>query len=283
MLFIRQARYKITVTANLIYSIGCVLLPILAFYCTVDNGLIKGMVMAKLVACLYFFYYIKKNNFRHVRHIKPIFLIRVLIRYSDFFKFALPGNVLNTLATNAPSFLLNYFYGMSVTGYYSMANRCVGLPIALASKSAGDVFKQEASKAYQQYKECYKIFNHVMKLLIKGSIAYSLLIVLFAPIVIVFVLGEQWRVAGEYAQLLVLVGATGLVYSPLSSIFDLAVREFEYMILQAFSLVLVVTALLLSGKYFIVEYTLFIYSLAISVINITGLIYCRGISKGENR
>ena len=283
MLFIRQAHYKITVTANLIYSIGCVLFPILYFYCDFENGLIKGMVISKLVACVYFLCYIRKGVFKYCKHIKFYYLIRVLVRYSDFFKFALPGNVLNTLAANAPAFLLNFFYGMTVTGYYSMANRCVGVPITLALKSVGDVFKQEASKVYQQYNECYDVFSRVMKLLVKCSIGYSLIILSAAPLVFSFVLGEQWRIAGEYAQLLVLVGTTGLVYTPLSSVFDLAIREYEYMVLQAISLLLVVTTLVLSGKYLSVDYTLFIYSLAISIINIAGVIYCREISKGEKK
>ncbi|WP_027396879.1 lipopolysaccharide biosynthesis protein [Anaerovibrio lipolyticus] len=283
MLFIRHACYKITVTANLIYSIGCVALPILAYYCSADNGLIKGMVIAKFIACLYFLYNIKKIGLKIYRHVNVNYYIRILVRYSDFFKFALPGNVLNTLSANAPAFLLNYFYGMNVTGYYSMANRCVGLPIALASKSVGDVFKQEAGKAYQLYGECYSIFSRVMIMLIKGSAVYSLVILLLAPYIFTIVLGEQWKIAGVYAQLLVLAGATGLIYSPLSSIFDLAVREYEYMILQLFSLILVVMALLCSGKFFRVEYTLFIYALAISIINIAGIIYCREISKGEKK
>lgn len=280
MLLIRQALYKNTVVSNLIYSVGCVVLPILFVHFSINDGLIKGMVISKIIACLYIVLYVKRLNFKYNRRMNVCFFIRVLKRYDVFLKYALPGNILNTLASNAPAFFLSNFYGMAVTGYYSMASRCVMLPIALASKSVGDVFKQEASKVYQQFNECHIIFNHVMKILLKGSFMYSLFILFLAPLIVVLLLGEEWRTTGEYIRFLLLVGATGLVYSPLSSIFDIAAREYEYMILQGCSLVLVVIVLFICGHNLSVELTLSFYSLAVSIVNIAGLMYCKRISKG---
>ncbi len=279
MWFVRQAQYKRTVTANVINAIGCVGLPLFIFYIGVDYGLIKGMAIAKILAIGYLCYNAKGVIIKYYKIINMRCIFRVLRRYNAFVKYALPGNVFNNIAAQVPSFLLNYFYGVTVTGYYSMANRCISLPTALAARSVGDVFKQEASYNYQQKGDCLSIYSKVSSLLVKGSIVYAVLVLALAPVVFSVVLGSQWQEAGKYAQLLVLAGATSWVYSPLSSIYVLTVKVREYMILQIISLSLIVTVFVLSGRFLSVEYTLLLYSLAISVVQIAGVIYGRRIAK----
>ncbi len=279
MWFVRQARYQKTVTSNVVNAVGCVLLPILFFYCGINQGLIKGMVIAKILATGYMCYYMRNDCFKYYGIMSISSLKRVLRQYNAFVKYALPGNVFNNIASQIPSFLLNYFYGVTVTGYYSMANRCINLPIALAAKSVGDVFKQEASFQYQQTGDCLSIYSKVSSLLLKGSIIYTVVVLALAPTVFSLILGSQWYEAGTYAQLLVLAGATGLIYSPLSSIYVLTVKVREYMILQIISLSLIVVVFVISGSLLSVEYTLLLYSIALSVVQIGGVLYGRKIAK----
>ena len=160
-----------------------------------------------------------------------------------------------------------------------MATRCISLPTALASKSVGDVFKQEASSNYQQTGDCLSVYSKVSSLLIKCSIIYTILVLALAPSLFSIVLGADWYEAGRYAQLLVLAGATGLVWSPLSSIYVLTVKVREYMILQLVSLILTATTFVLLGKILSVEYTLVCYSVVISLVRIVGMVYGKKIAK----
>lgn len=279
--FVRQACYKLTMVSNIIYTIGCIFIPLVCFFLNITNGLIIGMIISKFISILYLLYFYKKSGFSIKHSFSLRFYIRILIRYKDFIRYALPGNLLDVLAVNAPAFLLNYFYGVTVTGYYSMTTRCISLPVSLAAKSIGDVFKQEASKTYNRQRECYAIYQQVMQMMIKGSIVYALLIITLAPIAFSVILGEQWRSAGEYAQLLVLAGGSSLVYSSLCSIYLFAVRVREYLILQVFSLMLVTIILYLGGCLLSVEYTLFIYSIGIALVNVIGMVIGKKIAKGE--
>lgn len=279
MWFVRQAQYSKTVTSNVINAMGCIIFPILLYYVGVDVGLIKGMVIARAITIGYMFYYMREAGRKYYGIISIKSFIRVLRKYNAFVKYALPGNVFNNIASQVPSFLLNYFYGVTVTGYYSMANRCVSLPTALAAKSVGDVFKQEASLQYQQTGDCLSIYSKVSSLLLKGSIIYTVLVVALAPALFSLILGSQWYEAGTYAQLLVLAGATGLIYSPLSSIYVLTVKVREYMILQIISLCLIAVVFVISGTLLSVEYTLLLYSVVLSSVQIAGVLYGRKIAK----
>jgi len=138
-------------------------------------------------------------------------------RYKKFPLFSLPADGINSIANHLPNILLNNFFGSSVVGYYSLTQRVLGLPVTFVSSAMTDVFRERASSDYREKGNCRGIFVETFKYLSIFSIVPFLLLFLFAPVVVPFILGDQWVAAGEYIRILSLMFMFRFIASPLSS------------------------------------------------------------------
>jgi O-antigen/teichoic acid export membrane protein len=144
-------------------------------------------------------------------------LINTAKEYKKFPLLSLPADGINSFANQLPNILLNNFFGSSVVGYYSLTQRVLGLPITFVSSAMTDVFREKASSDYREKGNCRGIFIETFKYLSLFSIIPFLLLFLFAPTIVPFILGDQWIAAGGYIRILSLMFMFRFIASPLSS------------------------------------------------------------------
>ena len=53
------------------------------------------------------------------------------IKYKNFPLFSSWSTLANTISPQVPTFLLAYYYGTSVVGYFSLANQVVNMPMGI--------------------------------------------------------------------------------------------------------------------------------------------------------
>lgn len=184
-----------------------------------EMGLMLGLLVGQIVGVMILIYRFFFNSNRSIGMPGTGNFRRLAIKYKYLFIFSTPSELINGFINQAPIFLLQTFSGIGAVGNFAMTQRLLGLPQLFLSATITDVFKQKASKAYHDTGNCRKIFSKTLKTLgAIGFLPFALLII-FAPDVIVFVFGPQWRLAGVFAQCLGVMYYLRFIVAPLSYVY----------------------------------------------------------------
>lgn len=282
MWFVREKEYYIISRGLVVFSLCnialCLILYVLP-HC--ENALIVAVILARLVVVLYFLYFFIKKYRKYIKLMQLKKIIKIGEKYNNFPKYMIFGSGVDALSSSMPTFLLNNFFGIINTGYYSLANQCLNIPSSLVSKSIGDVFRQEASRIYQKEKKCTKFYLENLKILVKVSLFFSCVIFFFAPDIFSVIFGEQWRVSGEYAKILVLMFGFGIIASPLSNIYVIAQQQRIYTGIQGLYFLSALLSFMIGGYVFLnIVVTLVFLSISFALISVISIFYGKKIAEG---
>ncbi len=171
-------------------------------------------------------------------------------KYSKFPKLILPGQLLNTFNANLTTFIFLTFFSVTELGYYSMALMILILPSLVITNSVKDVFRKKANEIFLKEGNCIAVYNKTLFILAFISFFGFSVFYFIAPTMFSFVLGEQWYMAGKYAQILSPMVAISFVTEVGASMFVIAEKMKEALVWQIGYLVLTVSSLLLGYYYF---------------------------------
>ena len=157
-------------------------------------------------------------------------LKRCAVRFSEFPLYTMPGQLLNTIGQALPVLFIAHFFNKAEVGYFSMALTLFAIPINVVGSAVRDVYRQRANEEYMSGGTCLASFNKVMKILLAVGIGAFLLFEWFLPQLMALFLGQQWFVAGRYAQILAPAMVLMFVSTSLSGLFIVAgkLRQFFY-------------------------------------------------------
>jgi O-antigen/teichoic acid export membrane protein len=211
----RQKKYRNMAGNKLLQAGGVSLVQLLVSYVN-SAGLIIGSVVGHLLSTLFVVKRSKLNfNVFNWKEIK-----RLGVRHRDYPLFQAPFSMLNSLSTQAPIFFITKFFEASIVGFFSMVIKILSAPAALIAKSIGQVFFQRISEHARQSPELLMgdILHVALKLLVIALLVFSPVLFL-GPEIFSVVFGEEWVLAGEFAQVLVFAVVVKFVVSPLSIVF----------------------------------------------------------------
>jgi O-antigen/teichoic acid export membrane protein len=204
-----------------------------------SGGLIIADTIGQFIAGSYvFFRSLKYDRFR-IKSISAARMKAMAKRYVQFPKFNVVSGFFEKGAGQIPVILLSSFFGASVTGFFSLSQRIIAAPGSLIGVSVGDVFRQHASIEFKENGNCHVTFLKLFRLLLIIAAVPFTVILLFSPFLFSFVFGAEWRIAGEYAQIMTVMFFLSFVVSPLSNMFIIAEKQNIDLIIQIilFSLV----------------------------------------------
>jgi O-antigen/teichoic acid export membrane protein len=148
-----------------------------------------------------------------------------LLRHQKFWRFSLPSNLLNALVSQMPLFLIGMRHGAVAAGLFALTNRVLAAPISLLAASVLEVFKRESVQEFQTVGNCSHAFRYTFKALTLLGLGPSVVLLLFSPQLFAFAFGEDWRAAGELAQILAPLCFLNFIASPLSYVFFVAGKQ----------------------------------------------------------
>ena len=204
------------------------------------------------------------------------------IIYKKFPIFSLPSIFINTINLNIINFLISSIFSLTTLGFYSLTQRIVGIPARVIGSSFSQVYFQKASQEYNDNGSTEIIFIKTLKKLVLISIPIFLILFLVAEPVFAFVFGEEWRVSGSYAKLLIPLAAIRFVSSSLSN--TLSVHQKQQFGFYINLLLLTTTvSLFLIGDTMNFKFIdiLMIFSIIMSIEYLLFLIAYWKISKGD--
>ena len=283
--FLRHRKYYISsiivlFSAIVISSINL----IIGYFKFLSNGLIFAYVTAQASVFFMYLYQLKKNNLH-----KPLLVfasikeIRLVLReYINFPKFQLPSELLFTTATQITPIVFAFLFTTAVVGHFALALRLVKVPLIILSNAINNVFKNEAIDRYRDKGNCKDLFISLFKKLFLIAIVPFTILFFAAPDLFSLVLGESWRNAGNYAQILIFGLLFELLAFPFRSIFQITNTQFIYLRLQFLSLLLILVAVGL-GYYLYNDpwFAVLFYSVAIAISHLVSIVCIYFLAKGN--
>jgi len=194
-------------------------------------GLILGQLLGQFLATLYMSQKFIKDT-RNIYKPKKLKQLALAKRYINFPKFLMVAHAMNASSRLLPNVLINIFFSATAAGLYLLIQRVIGAPLSIIGNAVGDVFRQQASKAYIERRECIVEYKKTFIKLIIISLLPFCVLFFIAPDLFSIVFGESWRKAGEYAQILMPMFFFQFVASPLSVLFIIAEKQKEDLSMQ---------------------------------------------------
>ena len=262
---IRKKNYKDIAKAAIVKSIALATIQLaIGFIKQGADGLISGQIISQIFANMRLLKNIAKDKLLISKIRKPK-MIALAKRYKDFPKFSMWAILANTLSMHLTNILIASFYSVTTLGFYSLVQRLLGMPSALIGASISQVFFQQATKEKQETGKAIKTFNStVKKLIVIGLPSFGILFFIVEDL-FAFVFGEEWRIAGKYAQIVIPLFFIRFVVASVSAIDTIMERQNIFLI---FNIVLLSVSLLVIylAKELVFETFLIYLTLSISIV-----------------
>jgi len=243
------------------------------------SGLVIGNILGQSFGLLRFLMITRKDRKNHKTTISN--MKEQAIKYNNFPKFLIIAHGLESVSSNLPNILFTTFFNSTVVGYYSIVKRTISIPLTVVAKAIGDIFLQKASTEYAKSGSCDLIYLKTFKILFSIAVIPFIVFYFISGNLFAFVFGENWRVAGEYAQILTIPFFLQFITSPLTHIFIIAQKQRMELVLQLFLVIL--TVLVLFTGYYVfdsINISLILLSILYSVKYITFLLMGYSFSLG---
>lgn len=182
------------------------------------------VVFPFIVAFGYFSFLLFKSH----KNFRTISLCDLKFQYkqhSNFLKFTLFSDFINTSINQIPVYFILKISGLGAVAQYNLTNRILGLPVTIISSSIGEVFKQQASKEFLNNNNCIKTFRFTTFWLITLSIPFFLILFLSAPYIIDTFFGKDWSDVSFYLRILCFLYMLRFIVSPLTFVFNLTSKQ----------------------------------------------------------
>ncbi|MEY8370029.1 oligosaccharide flippase family protein [Aerococcaceae bacterium 50-4] len=183
----------------------------LVFLNTGFMGLIVGNLLSYIIVVVYMVIKVKyKIQLPNLQELGNTFK-----QYAEYPKYAFPAELLSISSTQLLPIMISFLYSSEVTGYYSLANRLIGVPITIIGNSLRQVYLKEATIEYKNTGNVYKTFKKTSTMLLGIAFPIGIVLAVIAPWFFGLFFGSEWIIAGTYLQLLVPVFLARFIVTPI--------------------------------------------------------------------
>ncbi|TQV83008.1 oligosaccharide flippase family protein [Aliikangiella coralliicola] len=123
-------------------------------------------------------------------------------RFSQFPRVMVFDQFVNILGGSLHVLFIGTAFGPKELGYVALLFSALYLPITIVSSSIKDVFRQQASIEYSEYGSCRRLYLSLFKVIACFGLLVFTLGFFLSPELFPLVFGEDWRIVGEYAQIM---------------------------------------------------------------------------------
>jgi O-antigen/teichoic acid export membrane protein len=218
-----------------------------------------------------------------IRNVTVRNLVQPIREYSDFPKYNLPQVFLDGLRESGFVFLLSFFFGANVLGFYGLAIRVLRTPLLFIGSALAQVFYQKAAEMHNSQQNLMPLFKQIVVNLVILSVLASLLLWRFGPQLFGIVFGDRWIVAGQYSQVLCFWYMVNLISSPVSQLPVVFRRQKTFFYFGLVYNLLVLFVLVISANLSVnIEQTLTIVSLVAGLYLIGVIVWVAMLVRREN-
>ena len=180
----------------LVMTVAQVLLGLVHFG---SAGLVLGMVLGHVVTALTIWVPVKQAL--HPDSETPPHWKSLIKEYRHFPIVLGPAGAINGLAMQFPQIGVTLLFGLAVGGQFGMMMKILAVPVALIGQSVGFVYAGQIAKMRRAgEKDVKALFDRMSMLLGSVAVIFVLLAYFLAEPVFSWLLGEEWRMAGQLGR-----------------------------------------------------------------------------------
>jgi len=158
-------------------------------------------------------------------HVTVESMRKAMVRYAKFPLLTSFAALLTAAGTQVPFLVLSKYFGAATAGLYSIASRVLGAPVTLVGQAVGQAFFAKAAILSRNPARLSDLTERTGLAMLALGLPIFGPVALEGPNLFGAVLGEKWRTAGVFAQILSPWFLLWLVSRPLSNL--LTVREWQ--------------------------------------------------------
>jgi O-antigen/teichoic acid export membrane protein len=278
-------KYFINLSWNKITNSSAVTLSKLFFGITrvLTYGLVIGDLFGRIISSAGCIFRALKNDRAEFLNFSFNRVVILVKQYTDFPKYSLPDQLLDTLNSQLPTLMIAYFFMSTEVGYYSMAGNLLSVPASVIAVAIRDVFRQRANEEWVKNGNCKNIYNETVRMMVYIIIPASILLIIVLPDLFSLVLGKNWRIAGIYARILIANEAILFIFHVVAAVFIIANKMKVSLIWQVFSVLITVISLCIGCLIFKdIKLALICYVIARCIANLSRFYLTYSFSKGIN-
>ena len=163
----------------------------------------------------------------------------------------------SVLISRLPIVAIGALYGNTILGYYMIAERVVFVPTSLISRAVGDVFRQRAARAWIDTGHFNQLLKKTVLLTVTTGLPLYAVGILTVETIFVFFLGEEWRLAGVYASIMLFASFASFVVTSVDK-WDVVTKSFTFISLWQTSRLSLVVVSIAIAYFFDLEIVKFI-------------------------
>lgn len=255
------------------------------YYYPTSLVLILGNIVNQITSSVNLIRVIKRNKMVG----NPVFSFqsfRQIIRsHKDYVVYGTPSGLTNTLGLYLPVPLVMFFYGPEAAGALSFSITLISLPMRVIGNSISQVFVGESAELIRTRKDgLSQLYDNISKRLALFIVIPMAIVLFFGKYLFGFVFGNEWIMAGEFTQVLIVCYALQFVASPLSQILNLLVMQRVQLIWDLFRLIITVVSLVIPVHLgYGVDLAILYFTVGMSISYLALIVVCRFcISRYEN-
>lgn len=169
-------------------------------------------------------------------------------RYRRFPLLSSWSSILNSFGLYLPNIVLAALYGPYIAGLYTMGQRFLGAPINLISMSVNQVYLSELAKNLNQSPDnIYPLFMRTVKKAFIFGFSIIGIVVIFAPMMFHFMLGDTWERAGEFLRILSVMYLSQFIAISVGSTLSVMERQDLHLYREVIRIVMILSALLIAN------------------------------------
>lgn len=212
-------------------------------------GLMIAYLTGQVLAIFPLIYKFLRDDIKVVKWFSKKEMKEQAIVYKDFPKINSIHAFSDIIRQSTVVFLISSFFGDVVLGLYSRSFRLLFAPTSIIGSAIGQVFYQKASLEYKEHGNIRPLVKKTIFSLAMIAIPVFTLSMLFGDEIFAFVLGEKWRVAGEYAQILSPWVCVTFIVAPISQIPLIVGKQKTFFLLSLIGGSIIILSIVYAGVF----------------------------------
>jgi O-antigen/teichoic acid export membrane protein len=214
---IRKKDFKAISNQRIINSVSTNIFKILLGFKNL-GGL--GLVLATFLG--YFissFNFLKNYNYQNKKHNHSSIKTNLLVKeYKNFPLISLPHVLLDLGRDLFIGFVIVYNFDKSIFGSFAYAIMILTIPLSFIGNSVGQVFFNKCSEMVNSNKSISELMRKTYLTLFLISILPFVTLFFVGEEIFVFVFGQNWRVAGQYSEIMSIWFMINFIVSPMTNL-----------------------------------------------------------------
>lgn len=223
-IFVRAQRYGVIAGRNALQGLSQAVSSVaLGLAGVVPFGLVSSLAVGRLFGVLSML----RRSWPSLagRHSRTDF-VRVARRYSEFARITVWARLLNSLGLQLPVVLVVAIFASFEAGLFALAIRVLAMPVSVVADAVSQTFEGTFASSLRERRPglAAQIMGTSGRLLAIGAPA-GLVLTIWGPWLFRWIFGDEWAIAGQFAQILAVSYVAQFVVAPISRSLVLLERQ----------------------------------------------------------